>query len=142
MRYLEITRRLKERTIVSREEQHKLDAQAFYDMMFNRCDPRKAIEKFVGEVYIQHHPEVADGKEAFIEYFERRAVEFPGKKAHIKRVIAEGDLVVLHCHQEWPGIDDYAGMDIFRFDESGKFVEHWDVLQTTPAKPANYNTIF
>jgi len=80
MRYLEITRRLKERTIVSREEQHKLDAQAFYDMMFNRCDPRKAIAKFVGEVYIQHHPEVADGKEAFIEYFERRAVNFQARR--------------------------------------------------------------
>jgi len=120
----------------SRQEQNKRTAQA------NRCFPRRAIEEFVGEVYIQHNPEVADGKEAFIEYFERMAAEFPGKKVHFQRVVAEGDFVVLHCHQEWPGIEDYAGMDIFRFDTDGKIVEHWDVLQTVPKNSANDNTMF
>jgi predicted SnoaL-like aldol condensation-catalyzing enzyme len=127
---------------MSELQKNKNNAQTFYDLMFNQCKPREAIEQFVGDEYIQHNPHVADGKEAFIEYFERMAAEFPGKVTHFKRSVAEGDLVVLHCHQEWPGDQDYAGIDIFRFDESGKIVEHWDVLQVVTPESRNDNGLF
>lgn len=123
-------------------EANKSNAQAFYDLMFNKCKPREAIESYVGDVYIQHNPHVADGKEAFIEYFERMAEEFPGKVTHFKRAVAEGNFVVLHCHQIWPGSEDYAGIDIFRFDDAGKIVEHWDVLQTISGESKNENGLF
>ena len=125
-----------------RLEQMKADAMDFYDRMFNWCDPQSAINTYPGDVYIQHNPHVVDGKQALVDYFERMAREYPGKSVTFKRSVAEGDLVVLHCHQVWPGSDDYAGIDIFRFDAAGKIVEHWDVLQVIGGPSANDNGLF
>ena len=100
-------------------ETDKANVIAFYEMMFNDCRPADAIARYAGAQYIQHNPHVADGKAAFVD-----------------------DHVILHCHQLWPNGPDYAGMDIFRLDDQGKIVEHWDVLQEMPVQSNNDNGMF
>lgn len=119
-------------------EQNKTNAIAFYRMAF-LGNPRKAVQLYVGDQYIQHNPDVADGPDGFIEYFERMQLEYPEKSIEFVRAVAEGDLVALHTFQTWPGNDNYVTMDFLRFDQNGKIVEHWDAIQQVPEKMAHGN---
>ena len=125
----------------TKEDKNRENAIAFYKTAY-LGDPKGAVERYVGDDYIQHNPMVGDGKTPFIEYFERMATEYPGKTIQFVRSVAEGDLVALHTHQRWPGGDEYVTMDFFRFDENGKIVEHWDSIQEIPESSANGNSMY
>jgi predicted SnoaL-like aldol condensation-catalyzing enzyme len=125
-------------------ERNKANVIAFYDMMFNHSKPAEAMRLYGGATYTQHNPEVPDGKEAFIAFFEKMAEDSPGKSVEFKRVFAEGQFVTLHSAHYFPGMfgGTWAAIDIFRLDDQGKIVEHWDVLQKVPAKAAHNNGMF
>jgi len=83
-------------------ESNKENAIAFYRTAYSG-DPAKAVEMYVGPEYIQHNPLVGDGKQAFIEYFDEMARDYPGKKIEFVRAVAEGEPVARHTHQTWQG---------------------------------------
>jgi predicted SnoaL-like aldol condensation-catalyzing enzyme len=113
----------------------------FYDKALNQKDFEAAAKSF-GPKYIQHNPNVPDGIEAFKGLVTMLKEKFPKSRSEIKRVVADGDLVVLHVHSvREPGQRGRAIVDIFRL-ENGKIVEHWDVVQDIPEKAANDNTMF
>lgn len=122
-------------------EENKKNAIAFYKMAY-QGKPKEAVDLYVGDEYIQHNPDVANGTQGFIDYFERMQSEYPEKTIEFVRCIAEGDIVALHTHQTWPGNDEYVTMDFFRFDENGKICEHWDSIQQIPEHSANPNTMY
>jgi predicted SnoaL-like aldol condensation-catalyzing enzyme len=122
-------------------ETNKKNAIAFYKMSYEG-NPRKAVELFVGNEYIQHNPLVGDGIQPFIDYFEKMQKEYPDKSIEFVRSMAENNLVALHTHQTWPGGQEYVTMDFFRFDENGKIVEHWDAMQEIPDFSENGNTMY
>jgi hypothetical protein len=62
-----------------------------------------------------------------------------GRGREEQGLIAERDLVAVHSHYKtW----NMAGVDIFRFDETGKIIEHWDVLQQVPETTASGDDMF
>jgi predicted SnoaL-like aldol condensation-catalyzing enzyme len=100
------------------------------------------VADHVGDRYIQHNPGAEDGSVAFTAFVRYLRGEYPDLKLNIKRVIAEGDLVVTHSHLVLePGLPGRAVADCFRL-ENGKVVEHWDVVQDVPETSANANSMF
>ena len=120
---------------------NKKNAIAFYRTAY-LGDPQSAVRDYVGAEYIQHNPLVGDGKQAFIDYFNEMARDYPGKSIEFVRAIAEGDLVALHTIQTWPGNERYVTMDFFRFDDNAEIVEHWDSIQPVPAESKNGNSMY
>ena len=123
-------------------QQNKEAVIAYYNMAFNERKPAEAAQKYGGPYYTQHNPQAPDGFEAFIQFVEGFAEQFPGMSLDIKRAVAEGDMVVTHSLLKTAPEDrGTAAADFFRL-EDGKIVEHWDVLQPVPESAANDHPMF
>jgi predicted SnoaL-like aldol condensation-catalyzing enzyme len=123
-------------------EENKQIVVSFYEMVFRDHKPEEAAERYIGKQFIQHNPLVPDGKESFVNFFVSFFKNHPDTHSVIKRVVAEGDLVVLHVHSKMKKENrGVAIIDIFRV-EKGKIVEHWDVIKLIPETSANNNTMF
>jgi predicted SnoaL-like aldol condensation-catalyzing enzyme len=124
-------------------EANKQAAIAFFQRGFNEHDAETAVSTYMAEPYVQHNPQAADGMEASKAAIGGLVSQFPDAVITPRRVVAEGDLVALHNHLVLvPGTPGLATVDIFRFNDDGKIVEHWDVIQEIPAEAANDNTMF
>ena len=113
----------------------------FYEKGLNQKDADGAIA-YMGDRYVQHNPNAADGPEGFRKFIAFLREKFPNSRSEIKRSFVDGDYVIVHVHAvREPGTRGNAIIDIFKL-EDGKIVEHWDVAQPIPENPANNNTMF
>ena len=127
---------------MSKLEHNKQTVIGFYTRAFNDRQPVDAVAMYVGTPYIQHSPMAHDGAEAFIQFVTGFVAQFPHLSVDIKRVIAEGELVVTHSlFKLSPEDRGTAAADIFRLRDS-RIVEHWDILKPVPETSANDNTMF
>jgi predicted SnoaL-like aldol condensation-catalyzing enzyme len=100
------------------------------------------IAKYVSADYKQHNPTLADGPEGLREYIDWRRAQDPQPRNIAKRVIAEGDLVVImNDYQVQPGVSFMNIDDTFRVKD-GKIVEHWDVIQLVTSTTASGNDLW
>lgn len=100
-----------------------------------RAGDTESLSELIVDDYKQHNPLVGDGLEAVKTFF----AQFGPVDVEVHRVIAEGDLVAVHSHYKTL---NSAVMDIFRFNDDGMIIEHWDVLQQVPATTAGGNDMF
>ena len=130
-----------------RAQQNTAVVLAFLDTVFNKHEVEQAFRLYVGGSYKQHNPNVPDGVEGAVGTLTKYTHDlYPQLRQEVKRTVAQGDLVAVHSRyvptKAAPdrGLGE-AAVDIFRV-EHGKIVEHWDVLQDIPEKPANDNSMF
>jgi predicted SnoaL-like aldol condensation-catalyzing enzyme len=109
--------------------------------VFERGDTT-VVDRFVRPDYIQHNPLAPDGAETLKNLGTAIHAQFPDAEYRVKRVISEGDLVLVHSNVVMtPGTKGQAVVDIFHF-QGGKIAEHWDVGQNVPEMSANGNDMF
>ena len=113
----------------------------FLEKAINQADFEEAQVHF-GARYVQHNPMIGDGVEGIRKHMAGLRQQFPLLRAEVKRVVAEGDLVVAHVHaMRTPDDPGLAIVDIFRL-EAGKIVEHWEVRQPVPDTALHGNGMF
>lgn len=126
-------------------EQNRERAIAVLKSFENPSD-LSAVEAYISsENYIQHNPSVPDGRDALAEYLTGLAADNVRLKTEIAKTIAMGDMVLVLSKQTNLDIEGDLGIgffDIFRFDDNGFIVEHWDIEEAQTGESANTNGVF
>lgn len=116
-------------------------AQQLLQDLFTRGDTA-IVDRLLRPDYIQHNPLAPDGPDALKYFVATTRQQFPQVAFEPRRVISDGDLVLLHSRNVLvPGTPGMAVFDLFRFQD-GRIAEHWDVLQEVPATTASGNDMF
>ncbi|NUW31292.1 ester cyclase [Nonomuraea sp. SMC257] len=120
-------------------EQNKQLVLSFLDLAFNGRQPHEAFSRHVHPDYVQHNPHAPDGAEASADFLAGFVGGFPDLSLDIRRVVAEGDLVVTHALMRLtPDDRGTAIADVVRIRD-GRIAEHWDVAQELPEATASGN---
>src|SRR5712692_68620 len=78
-------------------EMNKKTVLEFYEKGLNQKD-FEAASRYFGPRYTQHNPNAADGPEGFKAFLQFLREKFPNSHSEIKRVLVDGDYVILHVH--------------------------------------------
>jgi predicted SnoaL-like aldol condensation-catalyzing enzyme len=99
-----------------------------------------AIDRYWSDHYIQHNPQIPNGREALKGFFASASSNF---KYEWGLILEDGEFVMVHARLTGLTPKPLVGVDIFRIKD-GKLVEHWDVLQeeVPAAMTASKNPMF
>jgi predicted SnoaL-like aldol condensation-catalyzing enzyme len=114
-------------------EQNKQTVARVFDAF--RAGDVDAFDELIVEDYVQHNPQADNGLQAVKDFF----APLGPVDVEVHRVIAADDVVAVHSHYK---TFNMAVVDIFRLNDDGKIIEHWDVLQPIPETTASGNDMF
>lgn len=92
--------------------------------------------------YIQHNLAYLTGRDAFVESVKGLAQAPVKTTVENIRAFEDGDIVFLQSVYNFAGAGKQVAFDVFRFDQDGKIIEHWDNLaKLAPANPSGHTQI-
>ena len=123
----------------SKDSKLNRNKQAAYHIVKDLLESNhwELADKWIGENYIQHNPQVKSGLQPVVDYFTKtmrlKPTPIPVKmKTELVSVVAEGDKVIVAYVIPVKDFKDLSktytatSFDMWRFKD-GKAVEHWDV---------------
>lgn len=121
-------------------EKNKQVVREFLDLAFNQGNPELAVDRYLGDTYMQHYELIGDGPEAIVQFArEHAAIDV---KLDIKQILAEDDRVMVFAHLTMRGNErGTASFDLFRL-ENGIIVEHWGVDKPVPERTVSGRSVF
>ncbi len=109
---------------------------------YARTGNRDAAERLAAPGARHHNPLFAAGMPALLDAVVEAAKEAPARQLDVKRVIAEGDCVVVHSHvRHRRGDPGMSLVHIFRFEDD-RIAEVWDIAQPLPEVSPNADGAF
>lgn len=104
---------------------------------------KEVHDYYMGDSYTQHSTGVPDEKEGFEAFFVDFFKRNPKREITIVRSFEDGPFVFVHVHQKLnDGEAEWVTADIFRSDDEGRIVEHWDVIDAYPKEIGEKDPIY
>ncbi len=126
-------------TDLDKTETNKTLVRSFVDDILVNGKMEKLAGYFDGDNYIQHNPQIGDGLSGLGKALgEMAKAGITMKYSTIHKVLGEGNFVLVASEGTFAG-KPTSFYDLFRV-QNGKIAEHWDTIETIPARAEWKNT--
>ncbi|WP_395845843.1 nuclear transport factor 2 family protein [Cystobacter fuscus] len=118
---------------LDKTEANKKLVAGFVDDILVNGRMEKLAGYFNGDSYLQHNPRIADGLSGLgqaLQAMAKAGVSMKYDRVH--KVLGEGNFVLVASEGSFGG-KPTSFYDLFRV-ENGKIAEHWDTIETVPAR--------
>ena len=110
------------------------------------------VPEYYADSYVQHNADMPGGARRILEIVQQNIGQYIASSGgpypiDIHMLAAEADIVCVYLSISMAGINRHEGarstnVDLFRVDQQGRMVEHWDVLEMDSEALQSAQTLF